>query len=297
MFLTLEYLEKNKACENGKKWFAKYFPEGAELTEILQHRSVRFSPEFLHWGYNHLVSTPEERELYWQAIKVNCEKRDTIFESDNVVDSEYISKSSKVENSEYVFSSKKVTNSQTIVTSENVENSEDIFASSFIQDSNHIINSQNTTNSSYISSSTFVIDSHDLVNGENIENSAFLAGFSKGQVENIKNSYFIFNGANLNNCLFCSNLFNKEFYLFNKPISQSIYTQIVTQLSKLLKGYHMCIIQESWPEKQIPINMPSMQQNFSKIWGELPQDFFEWLKTLPNYSEDIVKNIFFKTDI
>lgn len=290
MFLTLEYLEKNNACENGKKWFAKYFPNGAEVSEIMQHRSVRFAPEFLHWGYNHLAATQEEKELYWKAVKVDCAKRETIFQSDHITNSEYISRSTQVENSQYIFSSKKIVNSSAIISGNNVENSHEVYTGEFIYDSNKIVNSSNITNGCNVVMSSNIINSQSIRFAENVLNSKFIIGFVQGNIKSLENCYFINYAERLKNCMFCTDIQDKEYHIFNQPVTAQQFEIYKQQLFKILKEYE-CLLVEEWPDCNIPMNHPSVINKMDKFYSNLPQDFWDWVKTLPGYKEELLFKI------
>ena len=296
MFLTLEYLEKNNACENGKKWFAKFFPDGAELTDILQHRAARFSPEFLHWGYNHLVSTPEEREMYWQAVKVDCENRDTIFQSDHVTNSEFISRSSNVEDSRYIFSSKKIKKSHAIISGNNVEDSSEIYTGEFIYESKRVINGNNITKSFNIANSSNVINSQSVLFGKNILNSKFVIGLFENVNENLDNCYFINKSKNLKNCMFCTESQDAEYMVFNKKVTQQQFDIYLRQLLQILENYN-CDLTEEWPECNIPMNHPNIIERSDKYYNNLPEDFWNWVKTLPGYSARMLYKITFNPSL
>ena len=57
--LTLEQIKQERSCEAGLKWFEHFFPDGADPQTIL---SLSHIPDtFLHWGYEHLSPTQEEK--------------------------------------------------------------------------------------------------------------------------------------------------------------------------------------------------------------------------------------------
>ena len=169
MFLTLEILEEKKACELGKIWMNKYFPNGGELVDIINHERV--PADFLHWGYTYLNPTQDEKQKYWDKLNINCDNPKTIYHSKNIFNSSHITDSRHVENSSYISSSKNIlnsvivfgsgtiSNSKQIFNSSMVNNSEKVYISTQINDSENILLSTNITNCQSVMHCNTIIDS------------------------------------------------------------------------------------------------------------------------------------------
>lgn len=295
MFLTKELLEKYEACKPGQKWFNRYFPEGGELIDVIQHKYV--SPEILHWGFTHLTTTAEEQKMYREKLNINCENYQSIYESDNVSNSEYISRSSRIVKSNYVFSSKDVEVSEDITLSENVQDSTQIFGSEFIYSSNRILHSKNVTDSRNIVNSDYVVNSHSIVNSTTVTNSMFVGGLALGGTKQIKDSRFIANCSNLKHCLFCYGINDAEYMIFNKQVDAADYEIIIRQLDKLLRNYEAMLIKGEWSSHTIPLDMPIIQRNVAKQYENLPESFWRWIKTVPGFDSMIMYSLTYNKDL
>ena len=289
MFLTLEYLEKNKACPDGRKWFAKYFPEGAELTDVMQHRTAKYAPSFLHWGYNYLATTPEEQEIYWNIIKVDSESRETAFSSDNVSHSQYVSRSSKVSDSSHVFSSKNIKNSSNIATSNTVENSSAIFASEFVYNSQKVLEGKNITNSENVVKANNIINSTSVAKVSQVQDSFCVVGLSAKEHSNVEDSYFVTMCNNVKHCIFCNNLNNAEYHVFNRPVSKQEFEVYQKQLKSIIGEWQPSFVKE-WPEAQPVLQYPEIE-DLGAFYENIPEEVLKWAKTLPGYDEDKIQNV------
>ena len=292
MYLTVEILKKNGACGKGLKWFERTFPNGAELVDVMSHKYV--TPHFLHWGYESLYSevSEEEKQFYWNKLKINCEDKTRIFESVDIKNSNWVSESFQIVNSEYVFNSSEIASSQNILGCKNIQNSSHIFESEFIYDSKKIFLCKNVTNSHNITSSNYVINSHSINNATSVTGSTFVTSISKNKNSQIKNSHFISDCQNIKYCLFCREISDAEFMIFNKKIDQLDYENILKQLDNILKDWEMeLVVNNQWPENTIPITPPIIQRNIIKQYANLPDTFWRWIKTLPYYDPQVIYSI------
>lgn len=294
MFLTYEMLEKLDACVQGKKWFKRYFPEGAELIDIINHKYTTYGA--LHWGFNHLVTSLEEQQAYWEKVKVDTPTIWTIYESDNITDSSYVSRSSHVYNSEYVFSSKEVTDCNSILSSDHVERSRQIMNSEFCYDSNKVFQGRNINNSHNIINSDYVVNSNCVINSSLVVDS-FCIGDWLGRTSQITASWFVTNCKNMDHCLFCSQEENGKYLLFNKPIAPEQFELIKKQLASILRDWEPTYTAEEWPSEIIPMESPRLQRNPIKQYEHLPEAFWRWVTTLPNYDPTILYSITFNPQL
>lgn len=296
MFIDNEILDKYHACETGRAWFNRVFPDGAELSDVIKHRHV--TPQMLHWGYSCFPVSKEEKELYWAKLKIDCEDNTIIYRSDNVKNSKYVVRGSVVEDSEYVFSCKNVFRSDSIVSSNFVEDSTAVYESEFVYSSECVLRSQNITNSRNVINSDYVVDSRCIYTAAGVTSSAFVHDLRPGATKQIRESYFITNCTNLHRCLFCSNINNEELMLFNQKITQQDYDIISRQLKSILKDWETRSIKdEEWPMDQISLEAPAIQHNISKHFADLPEQFWRWVKTLPGYDPKILYALTFQPDL
>ena len=293
MFLTLEILEKYDACESGKKWFEHYFPDGGELIDIINHKFV--TPDILHWGYTNLTTTSEEQEAYWRKLNVDCERRWSIYESDNITNGSFVSRSSRVKLGAYVFGSKDVTDSTNVLSSSNVERSSKIFNSEFVYDSHKVSHGKNITESVNVVNSDYVVRSSSVMNAAVVTNSHFVNSLTTGTTKQIKNSMFIADCENMKNCLFCANTKNGEYLLFNQSIDTDQFDMITKQLTSILGGWQAELVcDHAWPGETIPLDSPQIQRNVLRQYKNLPETFWRWVKTLPYYNPSILYALTFQ---
>lgn len=296
MFVTKEILEKYNACQSGTKWFERHFPDGGELIDVIKHPKV--DRETLHWGFTTLPTTEEEKTAYRAKLKIDCgDDNYSIYGSDNVLKSKYVTYSSNVRDSEFVFHSKEIENSTSILHSDTVENSNRIYGSSFIYDSEKIINSKNVTESNNIINSDYVLNSHHIYCASGIKNSAYIADIGFAETRHVSDSYFISGGKHLDHCLFCFGIENQSYQLFNQPIDEIEYKMIIRQMESILRDWEPELVKENyWPEKTIPIDTPTLQRHAGKQWASLPDRFWQWVKTLPGYDSGIMYSLTFQSD-
>lgn len=296
MFLTQEILEQHKACDNGKAWFKRHFPEGGELTDVMLHKYA--TTEFLHWGYAHLPTTKEEQAIYWQKLKIDCKDLSTIYECDNVKNSQWISRSSFVTDSEYIFGSKNVTASTNISFSKEVDTSSQVFGSDFVYSSTNVLQSKNVTDSHNVVNSDYIVNSHSIINSTVVSNSAFVHGWAPAGSKQIKDSCFIMDCTNVKHCLFCNKISDAEYMIFNKQADASDYELVVKQLNKLLKDYESeLVVEGEWPKYTIPLDSPQIQRNVLSRFTKIPSSFWEWIKTIPWYDSTILYTMTFNKDL
>lgn len=289
MFVTLDKIKSaGEPCAEGLLWFERWFPNGAELSDVIQHKYV--NTEFLHWGYTHLDSTKEEKTLYWKKLKVDDESRLTCHLSEEVSESYCVRRSTLVEGSRYVGSSKSVFDSEMISNCTNVENSKEIYASEFVEDSSKIINCRNVVRSNNVVASNFVVDSKFVWNSSVVTNSMCVGGLFPDSTKKIDTCAFIDNCENLHHCLFCSGQKNGEYLLFNQSIAPMQFDLIKKQLDRILSDWEPAVV-ENWPEPSIILESPKVVLNVAERYGNLPESFWRWITTLPNYNPDVLYTI------
>lgn len=111
-----------------------------------------------------------------------------------------------------------------------IKNSNNCFLSSQVEHSSYIYQSKNILYSQNISKSDIVKFSEYAHNCKNI-NTAILSKYCK-------NSSYIFGSAlltNCNNCLFCFNISDKSYMIFNQPVSEDEFKTYMRSLLSLWK--------------------------------------------------------------
>ena len=297
MYLTKEILLSHNACGVGLKWFERTFPNGAELVDVINHKYA--DKHFLHWGYANLTTSEEEKTAYRAKLNIvgDESKFFTIYESDNITNSTYVTHSSRVDGCENVFYSNDIKNSNCILRSNSVENSQLIYGSDFVFDSSKVVNGKNINDSQVIINSDYVINSHHIFGAAAVKNSAYIADVGFAETKQISDSYFITASKNLNHCLFCVGLENQDYHLFNQSIDEMEYKMIVRQLGYILGSWEPELVKDNfWPERTIPLDAPMLQRNATKQWANMPDKFWQWIKTLPYYNENIMYSLTYQGD-
>lgn len=296
MYITKEKLIAEGACRQGLKWFERYFPDGAELIDVINHKYI--DKHTLHWGMAHLETSEEEKKAYNEKLNIDCDKRNnTIYQSDNISHSTYVTYSTNVIQSEYVFHSEDVEYSDNIAQSKNVERSGQIFGSEFVYDSRKVLQSNNINHSHNIVSSNYVLNSHDVYNAISIKRSGYITDAVMGNTKRITDSYFISSCQDIEKCLFCQGINNKKYHVFNKEVDVDEYEILINQMHSILKDWHLGLVQDEWPKFTIPLDQPRMQRNIAKQFDLLPEKFWRWVRTLPGYDPKILYMITFGKEL
>lgn len=282
MFLTHDILVKYEACPEGIAFFDRHYPNGVELSEIIQMKHIPHS--FLHWGCLNLTTTEEERALYDKVLgNINSE---VVFQSENVVDSQYVIESANVQKSSYVYQSKQIENSHEISVSEDIHSSTDVGKSSKVYNSINVLLSSNVKQSQTVAKSNLIIESASVFDSSLISRSSVIYNST-----NINDSVFIEKCNKLNHCMFCYDLSDKEYHIFNQPVDESIYNFIYEEY----KMFNLPDINITDPWKDTWNSSKTIYYNRMRHFREICDNdsFIKWVKTLPNYSEDILYNITF----
>lgn len=295
MFLTHDILVKHGACGKGLKWFDRYFPDGGELMDVIQHKYV--SPHILQWGYTNLPSTADEKKAFIEKLNINCANPSTVYESYNISNSSFVSDSHDIENSDYIYDSFDIDGSKWVCDSDNVSNSIDVSGSSFVYDGYRVVNCKNVTNSHNIVNSDYIIESFDVINASGVTKSAFINSLTPERTRRISNCYFVNEGNDLDHCLFCSQISDKSYHLFNQPITETQYTVIMNQMFSILRDYKMNLIDRLEDYHRLPIQHLRAEQDPAARMENLPEKFWRWVRTLPGYSPRILYQITFNIDL
>jgi hypothetical protein len=296
MYLTLDTIQKLDIDDRSRAWLKTHFPNGAEIIDIFNHQFI--SPDFLHWIYVNFTTTDKEKEAYRKKLKINCgDANYSIYCSNDVAGCSYVTHSSHIDGCERVFYSNDVRDSNNILHSNNVENSKLVYGSDFVYDSERVINGKNVNASTAIVNSEYVVHSRCIFGATNIKNSAYISDIGFAETKQISDSYFISGSKNLNHCLFCFGIENQSYQLFNKPIDEMEYTMIVRQMQSILRDWEPELVKDNyWPQRTIPLDSPILQRNAITQWKNLPDRFWDWVKTLPNYREDIMYSLTYQGD-
>lgn len=280
MFLTKEVLEKYYACNEGLEFFQKYFPNGAELKDVITMRHI--PKDFLYWGYMYLDTTNEEKELFFKVMEIT--NSSGVYRSKKVDGSQYVSDSTNIKNSSHIFYSEDVTDSKEVVSSENVEGSIGVFNSTWVTNSTSIAFTTSATDSSNIVNSQYIVRSHSIIDSSLISD---CHAIRKGK--NLSECVFCANCEDMKKSLFCIGQSGAEYMLFNKPIDPTYFDGIMKMYKKLVDTELK--LMSSWTPEFISPETPTVNYDVRRHYATLSQKFMKWLRTLPNYDPKIMYQI------
>lgn len=296
MYLTTESLKKYGLCDSNIAYFKRRYPDGAPLIDVIADPKI--TPQLLHWGFNNLPSSAEERLAYYEKLNIHCDNNNySIYESDNIINSYAVSRCSRVSDSDFVSYSSDVNAANNVTFSNVVEHSGRVYNSSFVFNSEKVVRSENITNSHNIVCSSYVLDSDNVFNSLAVTNSHFVTALCSGGSENITDSWFIHDGKNINHCLFCSELSDAEYCLFNKPIVKLHYENIVKQLGYIIAPQDELCLVDNWPVEQLPLSAGRINRNIIVQYESLPDKFWRWVKTLPGYDPKVLYTITYQPEL
>jgi hypothetical protein len=289
MFLKPDDLLKYGGCFQAYSFMTRYYPDGAELSEIMRHKYV--TPHFLHFGFDNFSASDEERALYYELLGIKCDKLETIYHCQNVSGSELCRDSENIHRSYKVSNSKEVNQSNWIVNSEVVDDSGHIVNSKFIFASCNVLNGTNLTNCDNVVGSTYVVDSYSIYNSTNITECRWLR-----ECEEMEDSYFCANCSNSKHLLFCVDVENAEYMIFNKPVDAKRFETIKKQLFSIFKDWKTNLMSE-WTTEELSWEVPSINRNYIKQYQKLPDTAWQWMKTLPGYNDFLMYQITFQPNL
>lgn len=285
MKLTAELL----SSYNLNPLFGSYLEEngllGANLKEILQHEGVPL--ELLFFLRKYLKFDDEEISIYNQICRVDSGSRNIWY-------------SKEVENSSNLMRSSYVVNSSNVRDSEDVSDSQFVFNSNSVHDSKNVSDSENVTDSDTVLKSRDVSMSEQIARSksidwcENIFWSARLRDCSFiYQSEDLNTSHFCGFVKNSDHCLFCSGLENKSYYIFNEEVTPQEFEEVLSTLLEMLhvEGASMIKVND---DKYIATERFDFSPRYDSVFDGLSKEFYGWIGTLPNYSDDKFLNLFFR---
>ena len=283
MKVTKELLEKYQACKEGLEFLDKFYPDGAEVLQIVKEHEI--SSEMLHFARRYFSLNEEELAKYFELCKVRkgCK---------------YIWDSTKIENSSYIYNSNNVLNSKYVRGSLNIYDSTDIYESDNVQDCENIFNSKNVENSQLVMLSNDIEYSSNIFNSANISWSKMILHSSEIEESNyIYGSQFLqnchFSGflKHCNNCLFCYGLKDADTFIFNQPVTFNEFEYWKEKLIGILNLENEEFIQIK--ENVHDSERFSVNTKLNSLFNSLSKDFFGWISTVLNYNEDLFLDLFF----
>lgn len=283
MKLTMEMLERYDAPLDWFEFLNTNYPSGAEIYEVIQNPEI--TTEMLHFAARYFPLTEEEFEFYKKACNIKESKHfvssEDLFDciaignSKHVSNSEYVRNSENVSRSKNVYGSREVKNSKEVWNCTNITSTQRVIESTYVNRCANIRNSNDVADSQNILESTAIYDSSYIYRGVNLSGCHF-GGFLKG----------------CTNCLFCSGLENKKYYVFNKEVAPDVFDSIKADLEFHLfnEGSDFIRIDNARHDPKYRF-LSSLR--FDAVFEGLSPEFYGWVGTLQNYDEDIFFQVFF----
>ena len=210
----------------------------------------------------------------------------------NIQDSQYIVNSGDVDSSSFVHSSTGVSHSTDVLKSDDVTNSLQVFESQFVYSSEKIFGSTSIENSHNVLISKGIYNSRNIYACTNVITSGELRF-----CEDITASSFCVDSKRLKNCLFCNELNNKEYHIFNKPIDKERFEIILKQYQRIMGELKLHYMREPWPESMLIPSLPKPFSYFNKHYLQLPDKFWRWVQTVPGYDADLLYKMTLNPDL
>ena len=261
------------------------YPNGAEAIEIMQRKDIPL--HFLHFGRQYLDVNDEEIQLYKQICRIDDKSR-YIWYSNDVSNSTGLMNAHHVNNSSFVRDSFQINNSNHIYNSNNISNCDDIAHSTNVKDSNKILESHDIAESNDVARSNFISWSSSILNSFLLEDCSFIY-----KSDNLNDCHFCGFIKNSKHCLFCTELKDKEYYIFNHEVSPTVYEKYREELLLQLQAETPCMI-NVFSTKYTAEERFELSTRFDTVFNGLSDAFYGWIGTLPNYSDEIFINLFFK---
>ena len=285
MRITVDLLKRYNACKQSIDFMQANYPNGAEAIEIMQRKDIPL--HFLHFGRQYLDVNDEEIQLYKQICRIDDKSR-YIWYSNDVSNSTGLMNAHHVNNSSFVRDSFQINNSNHIYNSNNISNCDDIAHSTNIKDSNKILESHDIAESNDVARSNFVSWSSAILNSLLLEDCSFIY-----KSDNLNDCHFCGFIKNSKHCLFCTELKDKEYYIFNHEVSPTVYEKYREELLLQLQAETPCMI-NVFSTKYTAEERFELSTRFDTVFNGLSDAFYGWIGTLPNYSDEVFINLFFK---
>ena len=244
------------------------------INELLQ--LTKDDKEKLYYVKEQFHFSQANNELYLQLLNIQS-SQDVLYSKD-IIHSQSIFNSENVNNSKSIHKSTEIKNSEVVVGSDVVNNSSQVFLSSFVDNSNKITSSLTVDNSTNIVHSQFIVNSSNVYESTNVIDSNIVF-----RGVNLEDCYFCNNSKDLKHCICCSGVSGGEYLIFNTKVDTKMFEIIKKQFVSMMD----CLLKftNGWPVVLTTAETPVIDRNFVRHYETIPQKFWKWVKTLPNYSD------------
>lgn len=220
-----------------------------------------------------------------------------IIKSSFIKESAFIDRSDCVYQSEYVKNSRLIFKSDDVEFGENINHSKFIYGGTNVWHSHNILHSQNidfgdfiiqsanTNLSKYINHSVNITNCIGVRTSHNIDNSNAV-----NSSNNIVGSHYISNCMNLVDCLFCCDLRNKHYYIFNEKSTKQRAKKIKDDLLKIEKRFYpkfVCLNDRNHLQEQ------DIYKAYKELYKnkEEYKEFLDYIRNMPEFDNKIFKRI------
>ena len=210
----------------------------------------------------------------------------------NIQDSQYIVNSKNVDSSTFVHESTDISHCSDIYRCDDVTNSSLVFDSQFIYDSEKIYAVTNATKSCNVLVSARVYNSANIYVCSDVNSCGELRHCDK-----MENSFFCAESKNLKKCLFCYELEDKEYHIFNQPVSKEMYDIVLSQYMRQTKDMELDYLREPWPQNMLIPSLPNLFSYHNKHYLQLNEKFWRWARSVPGYDKDLLYKITLNFDL
>ena len=184
--------------------------------------------------------------------------------------------------------SKAVNRSNAVYYSNAVNYSNAVHYSNAVNDSN-AVNYSKAVNDSYAVNHSYAVNYSDAVND------SYAVHYSNAVNDSnaVNYSYGILNCEAISKCLFCADIDSLKFGLFNKKIDESRYNEVLKNIKSFnykpnFNNFYELKGNLEWYTVAFP---DLMTVDNKTAWSKMPKKMKEYLKSLPEYDEDIFNKI------
>ena len=263
--------------------FERDYPEGIEFLDLL---AVDREQELniAHFVYTFCYLSEEETQQYLKRCNIDEQSR-FVWNSAYIKNSTSINWSHNITDSSNIYAGIDIKNTKCASYSNSIEASEFVKASSNIEGGFRIYKSNEVSYSDNIYYSKMIEFSRYIIDGKNLKNCERLSTCT--DCSDCYCSTFL---HNCDHCLFCLNLTNKSYYIFNEEVTKEAFTRCKEWLVEMLQAENEPLV--NIHEKNY-VNFSS-KVSISGIFNTLSDNFFEQVKVVPNVTELKFITLFFK---
>jgi hypothetical protein len=284
MKITTELLEHYNASLQFIDFIKNKYPSGLEFSELIRGGIVPV--DLLHYIRQYCDLSEIEMNLYESYC--NIKDSENIWYSQEVKNSKNLYLCDNVSNSSFVRNSDDVYDSTDVYNSSCIKNSKDVAHSTDIRNSRSIIESQSVNFSNNVARSNQITWSNNILNCSHLDDCSF-----NYMSNDLIDCHFCGFVNNSRRCLFCTGIEGEEYYIFNKEVSPAEYEEFKeVLLSKIEDETSKMIIIDS--SKHLSEERFRLNRRFDSIFNGLTKEFYGWVGTAPNYSDDVFLNLFFR---